>query len=65
MAEIIWGIDMNNSSSNYAPVKRPCRQTGEMCEFAGEFGYCQITACIKYNWNKDLDSRCRSHHHPG
>ena len=47
MSEIIWGIDTNTSTSNYQPVKRYCRQTGKMCELAGDFGYCRITACIK------------------
>ena len=28
-------------------VKRYCRYTGKMCEFATEFGYCKITACVK------------------
>lgn len=46
---VIWGIDMNNSTTNYQPVKRYCRYTGEECELATDFGYCQITACVKYN----------------
>ena len=28
-------------------MKRYCRYKGIMCEFATEFGYCQITACVK------------------
>lgn len=47
MSEIIYGIDMNNSTSNWNPVKRMCRFTGLMCEFATDFGYCQVTACVK------------------
>lgn len=55
MYEIIWGIDTGNSTSNYVPAKRFCQKTGAMCEFAGDFGYCRVTACIKHNWNKDGD----------
>ena len=28
-------------------VKRYCRYTGKICEFATEFGYCKITVCVK------------------
>ena len=52
MGEIIYGIDMNNSTSNYTPTKRMCRQTGQMCELAGDFGYCKITACVKRRCDK-------------
>lgn len=52
MAEIIYGIDMNTSTSNYAPPKRYCKETGKMCELAGDFGYCRVTACIKYNFQR-------------
>lgn len=48
-AEIIYGIDMNNSTSNWNPIKRMCRCTGKMCELATDFGYCQVTACVKLN----------------
>ena len=51
MAEIIWGIGMNNSTSNYQPIKRYCRYTGQMCELATDFGYCKLTACIKKGIN--------------
>lgn len=27
-------------------VKRYCRYTGKMCEFATEFGYCKIAVCV-------------------
>lgn len=46
---VIWGISMNTSTSNCEPIKRFCRHTGEMCELAGDFGYCTITACAKKN----------------
>ena len=49
MSDIIWGIDMNNSTTSWNLDKRLCKATGEMCELATEFGYCQITACIKHN----------------
>ena len=55
MTEIIYGIDMNNSTSNYEPVKRYCRYTGKMCELAGDFGYCKVTACIKYNCGAEME----------
>lgn len=48
MSEIVWGINANTSTSNYKPVKRYCRKTGKMCELAGDFGYCRITACVKH-----------------
>ncbi len=48
MAEIIWGIDMNNSTTSCNLDKRLCRNYGEMCELATDFGYCQITVCIKH-----------------
>ena len=51
-AEIIYGIDMNTSTSNFTPTKRMCRQTGQMCEFAGDYGYCKITACVKRRHSK-------------
>lgn len=54
MSEIIYGIDMNNSTSKYVPKKQYCKQTGEMCELAGDFGYCKITACIKKNCGADM-----------
>ena len=28
-------------------MKRYCRYHGIMCEYATEYGYCQITACVK------------------
>ncbi len=54
MSEIIYGIDMNNSTSNLKPIKRYCRQTGEYCELAEDFGYCKLTACIKHNYEVDM-----------
>lgn len=53
MAEIIYGIDMNNRTSNWNPIKRMCRYTGKMCELATDFGYCQVTACVKLNQNHE------------
>lgn len=50
MSEIIWGIDMNNSSTNVSLNKRFCKNYGKMCELATDFGYCQLTACIKHNF---------------
>lgn len=29
------------------PAKRFCKISGDMCALATEFGYCQLTACIK------------------
>lgn len=49
MNEIIYGIDRNNSTTGYDPIKRPCKQTGEMCELAGDFGYCKVTSCVKHS----------------
>lgn len=49
MSEIIYGIDRNNSTTGYTPIKRPCKQTGEMCELAGDFGYCKVTSCVKHS----------------
>lgn len=46
MAEIIWGIDMGNSTTSWTPIKHMCKN-GTMCELATEFGYCMVTACIK------------------
>ena len=51
-AEIIYGIDMNTSTSNFTPTKRMCRQTGQICEFAGDYGYCKITACVRRRHGK-------------
>lgn len=49
MSEVIWGIDMNNSTTSWNLDKRLCKTTGLMYELATEFGYCQIRACIKRN----------------
>ena len=49
--EIIWGIDMNNSTTNHTPVKRYCRQTGNPCERATDFGYCKLTSCFKKSYS--------------
>jgi len=46
MAEIIWGIDLGNSTTSLAPIKHMCKN-GTMCEFATEFGYCKVTGCVK------------------
>lgn len=54
MIEVIWGIDMNNSTTSWNLDKRLCKATGLMCELATEFGYCQITACIKRNCGADI-----------
>lgn len=29
-------------------MKRYCRYKGVMCEFATEYGYCQLTSCVQY-----------------
>ena len=60
MPEIIYGIDMNNSTSNYTPIKRVCRNNGQLCELATEFGYCQISACIKRNYNLQTEFCCQN-----
>lgn len=49
MSEIIWGIDRVNSTTNLELSKRLCKNTGLMCELATDFGYCQISVCIKHN----------------
>ena len=47
MSEIIWGIDMNNSTTNVNDEKHYCPHTDMLCEFANESNYCELTACIK------------------
>ena len=54
MSKIIWGIDMNNSSTNINFDKKFCKNYGEPCELATDFGYCQLTACIKHNFNIEI-----------
>ena len=49
MDEIIYGIDINNSRTTFEPNKQLCKATGQMCELATDFGYCQITVCSKRN----------------
>lgn len=49
MAEIIYGIDTKNSTTNIVPCKSMCRKTGQMCELANDFGYCKVTACVREN----------------
>ena len=51
MNEIIWGVDMNTSTTNYTPIKRYCRASGEMCELASDFGYCKLTSCFKKSYS--------------
>lgn len=63
--DVIWGIDMNNSTTNCQQPKRYCRYTGNMRKFATVYGYCKITACVKrqlfntFNayeaWNRRVD----------
>ena len=57
MGEIIWGIDTNTSTTNYKPVKRYCRYTGNLCEVATDFGYCRLTDCANKTM---LGGRCRT-----
>lgn len=58
-SEIIYGIDMDNSTTNYTPIKRLCRTGGQLCELATEFGYCKLTACIKRNYNLQTKFCCK------
>ena len=51
MSEIIYGVDMNTSTTNYTPTKRYCRQHGDMCELATDFGYCKLTSCFKRTYS--------------
>ena len=30
-------------------MKRYCRYKGIACEFTGEYGYCQLTGCVKWH----------------
>ena len=54
-------------------VKRYCRYTGRICEFATEFGYCKITVCVKgnfryrrmccqYNYKSNIRTDCIHYH---
>lgn len=51
MSDIIWGIDLGTSTTNYTPVKRYCRSLNDMCELATDFGYCKLTACFKKSYS--------------
>lgn len=51
MSEIIWGIDLGTSTTNYTPVKRYCRSSNEMCGLASDFGYCRLTSCFKKSYS--------------
>lgn len=59
MSEIIFGIDMNNSSTNVYLDKRFCKNYGKLCELATDFGYCQLTVCIKHNFFTNCDADMR------
>lgn len=39
-------------------IKRYCKQTGQMCELATDFGYCQLTACSKQKCGADMRETC-------
>lgn len=43
-----------DTTTGYTPVRRYCMSTGRMCEYATEFGYCQLTACVKHaDWHDE------------
>lgn len=31
-----------------------CRYKGIACEFATEYGYCELTGCVKWNGDKNV-----------
>lgn len=37
---------------------RYCKYKGIQCEFATEYGYCQITACVRWWWNDKTRVSC-------
>lgn len=45
---------MADTTTAAVQIKRYCKQTGQMCEFATDFGYCQLTACSKQNRGADM-----------
>ena len=45
---------MADATTAYMPIKRYCKQTGQMCELATDFGYCQLTACNKKKYGADM-----------
>ena len=51
MSEIVSGDSFNTSTTNYTPVKQYCRETGDMCELATDFGYCKLTSCFKRSYS--------------
>lgn len=57
MREIIWGIGRANSATNLELSKRLCKNTGLMCELATDFGYCQLSACIKQNAAEKMEAQ--------
>ena len=40
-------ISITWSDRTVKKTKLFCRKSGYLCEFATEYGYCQITACVK------------------
>ena len=40
----------DNITTAAVPVKRMCRVTGRMCQFATDAGYCRLTACVIAGW---------------
>lgn len=36
-------------------MKKYCRYKGTACEFATEYGYCQLTGCVKWNIIKEIN----------
>lgn len=40
-------ISITWSDNTAKKTKLYCRKSGYLCEFATEYGYCQITACVK------------------
>ena len=47
MQPTIRTIATDTNVDDKTGMKRYCRYHGIMCEFATEYGYCQITACAK------------------
>lgn len=49
---------MIDTTTAAVEIKRYCKQTGQMCELATDFGYCQLTACSKQKCGADMRETC-------
>lgn len=45
---------MADTTTAAVQIKRYCKQTGQMCELATDFGYCQLTACTRQKHGVDM-----------